>query len=167
MILIRRLISVIGIVFLGVFMSACTLTESTPAPPKLELSSALADVTYKGIGTSITLTNNTVCTEVSADGITYTFDGTGCRISLGELSVKSDRNDLSSNALPQILFGILKDAAEENALSSAITSDKEAEYTGELNGIKYTLTCDRQRGELHRIESKTMGLELSFQKQPC
>lgn len=153
-------------------MLACCTAASPPAPPVLEIGGAQCEVTYRGKTSRITLTNSPAdVTSVSfiepesVSGLVYTFDSSGCRVTLGDLSFVSDEPPADSRALPRLIRDILRSAAAEDALTvekqgKKNSADDTAVFGGELNGLRYSLTCDASSGALREISSKAMGIDI-------
>lgn len=151
-------------------MSACSFSLREPAPPCLELSAAPCSVEYSGMSAEVKVTSSGGRTTISFDepeslsGLVYTFEGGGCKISLGDLCFETEKTRLDRCALPQLLSDILSDARSEDALTLLPDSNGEsAQFAGEIYGTRYIIKSDRETGRPQSLSCRGLSLDAAFE----
>ncbi len=152
-------------------LSGCGITPP-PQNPVFDISGKECVIEYAGKEYHAGITNAPGITSVSFEdppsvaGFVYTFKPDECNITFGDLTFSAAPSRLCSNALPQLINDILKDAASPEALTpeSAPASEQAqaARWSGSVSGVRYTVDSDRITGEILTVVIKDRDTRIIF-----
>ena len=172
MIVIKKLLPAVLFVIFALLFTGCG-SFSQPASPSFELRNAPCDISYDGKEYRASVTNSlggimsvSFSEPPSMQGLVYTFSPGGCKISFGDLSFSSETVRLDSRALPRLLCDIIRNASTEGALSYSPTDtpdESAAVFSGEIYGMRYTITTDKATGIPRMISSAGLGADIVFE----
>ncbi|MDE7390542.1 MAG: hypothetical protein K2M82_06355 [Lachnospiraceae bacterium] len=162
-------------ILLSAVLCSCSVNSPEPTYPNMELNSEectaqCGDNSYKIRLTHLMqgTTSITFTQPQNVNGVIYNFSGSGCEITLGDLSLKTSRSYISNYSLPQVLCEILDNAQRENAL--VCTADNkpqastltEAVFSGRSSHFAYQITTDFDSGLIKKIEVPKEKISVTF-----
>lgn len=104
----------------------------------------------------------------AVEGVVYNFSGNGCEITLGDLSLKTDKSFMNDYSLPQIIHDVFESAKSENVLvytDSEKSSDDTpavAVFNGKCDSFSYEISADYSTGGIKEIRIPDWDCKISF-----
>lgn len=89
------------------------------------------------------------------NGLSYTFSPDGWKISYGDMTFSLDSKQ-AQWVVPGRIGNILHNAARDG-----LTESDDSHYTGNADGINYSMDIDSRTGEIEKIISD--GIEIVFE----